>query len=104
MKFSGAISQVMWFNGEKPKVSKTISILVFRGLIWIYGFTVQQLDSVDSLRELPYISIIMEKVNLNYDSSSFSSGHEVGQINDMFQPHDCIDLLVTLIVVQVFFR
>jgi hypothetical protein len=36
MKFSQAISQVKWLNGEKTNVLKTISVLVLRLLIWIW--------------------------------------------------------------------
>jgi hypothetical protein len=34
MKFSRDISRVNWLNGEKANVSKTISVLVLRVLIW----------------------------------------------------------------------
>jgi hypothetical protein len=35
MKFSQAISRVKWFSGEKTNVSKTISVLVLRVLVWL---------------------------------------------------------------------
>jgi hypothetical protein len=54
MKFSQAISQVKWLNREKTNISKTISVLVLRMLIWIS--TVQPLDPADSLREIHYIN------------------------------------------------
>jgi hypothetical protein len=34
MKFSRAISRVKWLSGEKTNVSKTISVLVLRVLVW----------------------------------------------------------------------
>jgi hypothetical protein len=34
MKFSQAISQVKWLSGEQTNVSKTISVLVLRVLVW----------------------------------------------------------------------
>jgi hypothetical protein len=34
MKFSRAISQVKWLSGEQTNVSKTISVLVLRVLVW----------------------------------------------------------------------
>jgi hypothetical protein len=36
--------------------------------------------------------------------SSFPSGHEVRPIKDLFRRHDCVLLVVCLMVVQVFFR
>jgi hypothetical protein len=33
MMFSRAISRVEWLSGEKTNVSKTISVLVLRGLV-----------------------------------------------------------------------
>jgi hypothetical protein len=35
MKFSRAISWVKWLSGEKSDVSKTISVLVLRALVWL---------------------------------------------------------------------
>jgi hypothetical protein len=35
MKFSRAVSRVKWLNGVKINVSKTISVLVLRVLMWI---------------------------------------------------------------------
>jgi hypothetical protein len=35
MKFSLAVSWVKWVNDEKTNISKTISVLVLRVLIWI---------------------------------------------------------------------
>jgi hypothetical protein len=35
MKFSWAVSQVKWLNGEETNVLKSISVLVLRVLIWI---------------------------------------------------------------------
>jgi len=32
---------------------------------------------------------------------SFSSGHDVRPINDLFRPHDCIRPVVSLIIIQV---
>jgi hypothetical protein len=34
MKFSQAVSQVKWLNGEKTSVLKTISVLVLRVLVF----------------------------------------------------------------------
>jgi hypothetical protein len=36
MKFSRAISRVTWLSGEKTNVSKTISVLVLRVLVWLW--------------------------------------------------------------------
>jgi hypothetical protein len=36
MKFSRAISRVKWLRGEKTNVSKTISVLIFRVLVWLW--------------------------------------------------------------------
>jgi hypothetical protein len=36
MKFSRAISRVKWLSGEKTNVSKTISVLVLRVLVWLW--------------------------------------------------------------------
>jgi hypothetical protein len=38
----------------------------------------------------------------NISSSSSSSGHDLRPINDLFRPHDFIQI-VSLMVVQVFF-
>jgi hypothetical protein len=35
MKFSRAISRVKWLSGEQTNVSKTISVLVLRVLVWL---------------------------------------------------------------------
>jgi hypothetical protein len=35
LKFSRAISRVKWLSGDKTNVSKTISVLVFRVLVWL---------------------------------------------------------------------
>jgi hypothetical protein len=36
MKFSRAIIRVKWFSSEKTNVSKTISLLVLRVLVWLW--------------------------------------------------------------------
>jgi hypothetical protein len=36
MMFSRAISRVKWLSGEKTNVSKIISVLVIRVLVWLY--------------------------------------------------------------------
>jgi hypothetical protein len=67
MKFSWAISQVKWLNGEKTNILKTLSVLilhistlrtrtamVFETLVF---FTVQPLDPADSLREFYYTQL-----------------------------------------------
>jgi hypothetical protein len=36
MKLSRAISRVKWLSGEKTNVSKTISVLVLRVLVWLW--------------------------------------------------------------------
>jgi hypothetical protein len=36
MKFSWAISWVKWLSGDKTNISKTISVLVLRVLVWLW--------------------------------------------------------------------
>jgi hypothetical protein len=36
MKFTRAISRVKWLRGERTNVSKTISVLVLRVLLWLW--------------------------------------------------------------------
>jgi len=36
MKFSRAISRVKWLSGEKNNVSKSVSVLVLRVLVWLW--------------------------------------------------------------------
>jgi hypothetical protein len=74
MKFSRAISRIKWLSGEKPNVSKTISVLVLRvltdwypedevrdGLRNVDLLTAQPFDPADSPRELHH------NLSLGYD-------------------------------------
>jgi hypothetical protein len=36
MKFSRAIRRVKWLSGEQTNISKTISVLVLRLLVWLW--------------------------------------------------------------------
>jgi hypothetical protein len=64
MKFSQAISQVKWLSGEKTNISKTISVLVLRVLVWdrdglrnVGFFTAQPFDPADNPRELHHTQL-----------------------------------------------
>jgi hypothetical protein len=72
MKFSWAISQVKWLSGEQTDISKTISILILRVLVWpeeeedrdclrnVGLLTVQPFDPADSPRELHHTEMGFE--------------------------------------------
>jgi hypothetical protein len=53
-----------------------------------------------------HLTVYNNRISLHVKHSlqfmSFSSGHEVRSLNDLFRPHDYIRLLVPLMVVQVF--
>jgi len=53
---------------------------------------------------LPVSICAIKSLQLNFSSSSFSSGHLSRPTNDLFRSHDCIRLVVSVMVVQVFFR
>jgi hypothetical protein len=111
MKFSWAMSWVKWLNSEKTNISKTISALVLRVLIWtrtetvfemLVFFTVQPLDLADSLRELHYNTHLLGKQQIlnslylnEYNSIIPYSDHGIDSFPIIVQGIDCHNVLLS---------
>jgi hypothetical protein len=54
-------------------------------------------NEFDQLRRKDHVPVFKRQLKM-----SFSSGHEVRPINDLFHPDDCIRLVVSFMVVLAF--
>jgi hypothetical protein len=72
MKFSWAISQVKWLSSEQTNVSKTISVLVLRVLVWSWNTEVDLLIHCGSM-----LIIIYDESNLSISVTFFKQNYRI---------------------------